>query len=98
MKWVEYLQAYTFTIKHKKGVQNKVVGSLSRRLLIVQEIQFESIGINIFKALYAKDEDFSHIYKVCKEFKNIFHGYFLDYTMQNDLFLRTVGFVYLEDQ
>lgn len=24
MKWVEYLQAYTFNIKHKKGVLNKV--------------------------------------------------------------------------
>ena len=39
MKQVEYLQAYTFTIKRKKGVENKVADVLSRRLLTVQEIQ-----------------------------------------------------------
>ena len=39
MKWVEYIQAFTFTIKHKKGVENKVVDALSRRNLVVQEIK-----------------------------------------------------------
>ena len=34
MKWVEYLQAYTFTIKHKKGI-NKVADALSRRNLTI---------------------------------------------------------------
>ena len=64
MKWVEYLEAYTFTIKHKKGVQKKFDDALSRRLLIVQVIKLRRIGIDTFKILYADDEDFSHIYKV----------------------------------
>lgn len=38
IKWMEFLQAYTFTTKHKKGLNNKVVDALSQRLLIVQEI------------------------------------------------------------
>ena len=38
MKWIEFLQAYTFTIKHKKGETNKVVDALSRRNLTIQEI------------------------------------------------------------
>lgn len=38
MKWVEYLQAYTFNIKHKKGVLNKVADAFSRRALTLQEI------------------------------------------------------------
>ena len=36
MKWVEYLQAYTFNIKHKKGVLNKVVDVLPRRAFTLQ--------------------------------------------------------------
>jgi len=39
IKWMEYLQSYTFTIKHKKGQANKVADALSRRSVLVQEIQ-----------------------------------------------------------
>ena len=64
MKWVEYLQAYTFNINHKKGVLNKVVDLLSRRALTLQEIWLKSMGIDHFKDLYEDDEDFVDIY-VC---------------------------------
>ncbi|XP_059067985.1 uncharacterized protein LOC131858696 [Cryptomeria japonica] len=67
MKWVEYLQAYTFTILHKKGVANKVVDALSRRNLAIHEIQLESLGITTFKDMYQEDEDFKEAYKVCKD-------------------------------
>lgn len=36
LKWVEYLQAYTFSIKHKKVVTNKVADALSRIFLTIQ--------------------------------------------------------------
>ncbi|KAH9324827.1 hypothetical protein KI387_005005, partial [Taxus chinensis] len=39
VKWVEYLQNYNFSIKHKKGHANKVVDALRRRVLVVQELQ-----------------------------------------------------------
>lgn len=32
MEWVEYIQAYTFTIKHKNGIANRVADALSHRL------------------------------------------------------------------
>ena len=38
MKWIEFLQAYTFTIKHKRGENNKVADALSRRNLTIQEV------------------------------------------------------------
>lgn len=71
---MEYIQAFTFTIKHKKGQLNKVADALSRRLLTVQEIQIKSIGIESFKDLYGEDEDFLEVYKVCSNFENHFHS------------------------
>lgn len=61
MKWVESLQAYTFSIKHKKGVANKVANALSRRVLTIFEIQLESIGIDAMKDMYVADEHFEDI-------------------------------------
>ena len=80
---MEYLQSFTFTIKHKKGQLNKVEDALSRKLLTIQEVQLQSIGIEGFKDLYEEDEDFSQAYKVCLEFENNFHSDFADYTLQN---------------
>ena len=37
--WVEFLQAYNFTIKHKAGVQNVVVDALSRKDSILTTMQ-----------------------------------------------------------
>lgn len=88
MKWVEYLQAYTFNIKHKKVVLNKADDALSRRDLTVQEIQFQSMGIHRLKDLYADDEDFSDIYKVCVEYKNHFHSEYVEYSLQSNLFFK----------
>ncbi|GLJ27821.1 hypothetical protein SUGI_0546000 [Cryptomeria japonica] len=88
IKWVEYLQSYTFTIKHKKGQCNKVVDELSRRLLTVQEVQLKSIGVDSFKGLYQDDEDFAAIYKVCQEFRNHFHGEYADFTLQDGLLFK----------
>lgn len=88
MKWVESLQAYTFIIKHKKGVANKVVDSLSRRVLIVQEVQLQSMGVEALKGLYEEAQDFKEIYKVCCEFANDFCGEFFDYTLQDGLLFK----------
>jgi hypothetical protein len=36
-KWVEYMQNFTFVIKHISGTANKVVDSLSRKCVLLQE-------------------------------------------------------------
>ena len=68
LKWMKYLHAFTFTIKHKKGQLNKVVDVLSKRMLTIPEVQLNSIGIESFKDLYKDDEDFVEAYKVCSDF------------------------------
>ena len=42
--WVEFLQAYNFTIKHKAGVHNVVADALSRRHAQVTSMQVQVVG------------------------------------------------------
>ncbi|GLJ13208.1 hypothetical protein SUGI_0207710 [Cryptomeria japonica] len=88
MKRVESIQAYTFTIKHKKGVANKVADALSRRSLIVQEVKLQSVGIDSLKGMYEGDEDFHEIYKVCSDFSEAYHVEYADYLIQDGLLFK----------
>jgi hypothetical protein len=44
-KWVEFLQSFTFVIKHTSGKSNKVVDALSRVNLVLQELKINTFGI-----------------------------------------------------
>ncbi|GJX04998.1 putative CCCH-type zinc finger family protein [Tanacetum coccineum] len=44
-KWVEYLQAYSFSIKHKAGALNKVDDALSRRHTLLSTMQVQELII-----------------------------------------------------
>ena len=48
VKWVEFLQSFTFVLKQISGQSNRVVDALSRRLLIMQENHIQ-IRICAFK-------------------------------------------------
>ena len=63
MKWVEYLQSFTFVIKHKSGVTNRVVDALSRRHSLLTEMQVELLGFDEMKELYDTDPDFSKAWR-----------------------------------
>ena len=65
--WVEFLQAYNFTIKHKVGVHNVVEDALSRKHALLTSIQVKVIGFEMVKELYKKDADFGEIWKMCDE-------------------------------
>ena len=62
---MEQLQAYTFNIKHKKGVENKLVDALSIRIGLVEEVQLQSVGIDSLKHLYVGDANFGEAFEVC---------------------------------
>ena len=65
-KRVEFLQSFTFVLKHISGKTNKVVDALSRRCLIMQESQLHILGFDYLKDLYDIDAYFKEAFTVCK--------------------------------
>ncbi|XP_027343128.1 uncharacterized protein LOC113855696 [Abrus precatorius] len=51
--WSEFLQAYSFLLKHKSGVQNSVANVLSRRRASLSTMQMKVVGFEIIKELEA---------------------------------------------
>ena len=58
VKWVDFLQRFTFVLKHISGQSNRVVDAFSRRLLIMQENQIQVLGFEHLRDLYENDIDF----------------------------------------
>ena len=65
-KWVEFLQLFHFTIRHKSGKLNKGVDALARRYLLLFKLDACVLGFKHLKLLYAKDEDFRELYGACQ--------------------------------
>ena len=51
-KWVEFLQSFHFTIKHKSSKMNQGVDALSRRHLLLFQLDACILGFEHLKALY----------------------------------------------
>jgi hypothetical protein len=65
-KWVEFMQNFTFVIKHISRNANKVVDALSRRCLILYEFQVKTLGFEHLKDMYCDDPDFKEAYEACE--------------------------------
>ena len=84
-KWVEYIQAYTFILKHHAGTENKVADALSRRALLVNAVSTEVIGFERLKDEYATCPDFSEIFQALREGPSSDHS---DYTLLDGYLFR----------
>jgi hypothetical protein len=62
-KWVEFMQNFTFVIKHIYGTANKVVDALSRKCLLMQEFKVKTLGFDNLKEMYRDDPDFKEAYE-----------------------------------
>ncbi|GJZ52252.1 reverse transcriptase domain-containing protein [Tanacetum coccineum] len=64
-KWVEFLQSYSFSLKHKARKLNKVANALSRRHCLLQTVEAKVLGFEVIKDLYEDDCDFGTTWKSC---------------------------------
>ena len=48
-KWVSFLQEYTFSLRHKTGLQNKVADSLSKRVYLMHSMSNSLVGLEVIK-------------------------------------------------
>jgi hypothetical protein len=61
-KWVEYMQNFTFVIKHISGTANKVADALSRKCVLLQEFRVKTLGLKNLRDMYAGDAYFGEAY------------------------------------
>ena len=59
--WSAYLQQFTFVIKHKAGVTNRVADARSRQSMLLTTMRVEVPGFDSFRDLFDTDPYFSVI-------------------------------------
>ena len=76
--WVEYLQAYSFVLKHKSGIENKDADALSRQVTLLSVMSFKVTGFERLKEEYKSCLEFEEIYLALKdENHHVINGYHL---------------------
>jgi hypothetical protein len=88
VKWVEYMQNFTFVIKHISGTANKVVDALSRKCLLLQEFRVKTLGFENLKDMYAGDTDFGEAYEAAENPVLRDRSPWIDYMIQEGLLFR----------
>jgi hypothetical protein len=64
-KWVEFIEFFPYIIKHKKGKDNVVVDPLSRKNMLLTQLDIKVHGLESLCDLYATNHDFSASYNMC---------------------------------
>jgi hypothetical protein len=87
-KWVEFMQNFTFVIKHISGTANKVVDALSRKCLILQEFRVKTLGFDSLKDMYRDDPDFKDAYEACENPVLRDRSQWIEYMVQDGLLFK----------
>eukprot|EP00253_Pinus_taeda_P015482 PITA_15482 len=87
-KWVEYLQSFTFVLKHISGKANKMADALSRRALLLQESTIQALGFEHLKDLYQTNADFKESYEASQNPLLRNNSPWLDYNLQEKLLFK----------
>ena len=85
---MEFLQSFTFVLKHISGKENKVVDALSRRCLVMQESQIHILGFDYLKYLYDVDACFKEAFAACKNSVNRDNNPWKEFMLQDGLLFK----------
>jgi len=66
-RWIEFLQDYTYALKHKAGVENRVADALSHRRALLSVMSTEVVGFEKIKETYESCPDFGNIYTILRD-------------------------------
>jgi len=61
-RWVEYISEYSFVLKHKSGVENKVADALNRIRCLLNTMRVEVLGFDRLNDTYSTSPDFGLLY------------------------------------
>jgi hypothetical protein len=67
--WVEFIESFSYIIKHKNGKENVIADALSRRYTMLSQLEFRIFGLQTMKDQYVDDADFKDFYVHCKDGK-----------------------------
>jgi hypothetical protein len=65
-KWVEFIETFPYIVKYKKGKDNVVVDALSRRNVLLNQLEVKVLGLENLKEMYNDDPEFLEPYIHCK--------------------------------
>jgi hypothetical protein len=68
-KWVEFIETFPYIVKYKKGKDNVVADALSRKIVLLNQLEVKVIGLESLKNMYNDDPEFSDPYTHCKDGK-----------------------------
>jgi hypothetical protein len=66
-KWVEFIETFSYIIKHKKGKDNVIADALSRCYTMLSQLDHKIFGLESLKELYATNFDFKDAYENYRE-------------------------------
>ena len=64
---MEFLQAYTFVLRHKVGTENKAADALSHRISLLVAMSIETTVFERIREEYATCPDFGKIYTLLRD-------------------------------
>ncbi|CAM8877881.1 unnamed protein product [Rhodiola kirilowii] len=68
-QWVEFIETFPYVVRYKKGKENVVADALSRRHVLLNQLEIKVLGLESLKALYVADPYFSEPYERCQDGK-----------------------------
>ena len=68
-KWSEFIESFPYIVKYKKGKDNVVADALSRRHILLSQLDVKILGLASIKDLYAHDSYFSEPFSKCNKAK-----------------------------